>query len=62
VNDLTRKLGNYPVENKRCAAIPYGCGKPIAEGDWRDALSRKEYLISGLCQRCQDIFFGVGDV
>ncbi len=26
--------------------------------DFRDELSEKEYLISGLCQCCQDIIFG----
>lgn len=25
---------------------------------FRDALSRKEYRISGMCQRCQDKVFG----
>ena len=27
--------------------------------NFRDALSRKEYTISGLCQKCQDEFFGL---
>ena len=27
--------------------------------EFRDDLSRKEYNISGLCQHCQDAFFGV---
>lgn len=26
--------------------------------DFRDELSRREYTISGLCQKCQDSFFG----
>lgn len=25
---------------------------------FRDALSAREYRISGLCQECQDLFFG----
>ena len=29
-----------------------------AIGEFRDALSRKEYSISGLCQKCQDKIFG----
>ena len=37
------------------------CRKPIKEGDFRDALSRKEYSISGLCQECQDSVFGAMD-
>jgi hypothetical protein len=28
---------------------------------FRDALSRKEYEISGLCQVCQDKTFGTGE-
>ena len=35
------------------------CGE--AATDFRDELSRKEYGISGLCQRCQDGIFGVSD-
>lgn len=32
------------------------CGEPAVE--FKDELSRKEYSISGLCQRCQDDIFG----
>ncbi len=32
------------------------CGHP--DIDFRDALSVKEYTISGMCQRCQDEVFG----
>lgn len=31
------------------------CGKEV--GEFRDALSRKEYEISGMCQSCQDKVF-----
>lgn len=34
------------------------CGLVIDPGEFRDALSRKEYVISGMCQRCQDEVFG----
>jgi len=40
----------------RCIAPPVGCGKPIT--GFRDPLSAKEHRISGLCQKCQDSFFG----
>ena len=30
-----------------------------AAHQFRDELSRKEYTISGMCQRCQDNFFGI---
>lgn len=35
------------------------CKNPI--GEFRDALSRKEYRISGMCQNCQDKAFGSPD-
>ena len=34
------------------------CGQPVKISDFRDALSLKEYKISGLCQKCQDKVFG----
>ena len=36
------------------------CGFPHnLRSDFRDALSHKEYGISGFCQGCQDAIFGV---
>lgn len=32
------------------------CKEPI--GDFRNELSRKEFKISGLCQKCQESVFG----
>lgn len=40
-----------------CVPKPVGCGGPATE--FRDEKSRKEYSISGLCQKCQDEIFGV---
>jgi hypothetical protein len=37
------------------------CGAPIREEDFRDGLSRREYGIYGMCQKCQDSVFGGGD-
>jgi len=34
------------------------CKTPINEMGFRDELSKKEYSISGLCQKCQDNIFG----
>lgn len=34
------------------------CGRKIKESEFRDEKSRREYLISGLCQACQDEIFG----
>ena len=42
------------VEQDRCPT----CGSPIREEDFRDELSKREYRISGMCQKCQDSVFG----
>lgn len=42
------------VEQKRC---PF-CKEDIRPEDFRNRISKKEYLISGLCQKCQDETFG----
>ena len=34
-----------------------GCGNYVSE--FRDELSKEEYYISGMCQECQDVIFGV---
>lgn len=34
------------------------CGDKVNLEDCRDELSRKEFKISGMCQRCQDKIFG----
>ncbi len=35
------------------------CDKDV--GEFRDPLSRKEFEISGMCQKCQDSVFGGSD-
>lgn len=42
------------VEKRLC---PF-CRMPVLLEDFRNDISRKEYFISGLCQKCQDDFFG----
>jgi len=37
------------------------CGKKIDVNSFRDALSLREFEISGICQVCQDDFFGNGE-
>lgn len=34
------------------------CGKPVNVKAFRDELSKREFKISGMCQECQDDFFG----
>lgn len=44
------------IEANRCAPPSVGgCGGIATE--FRDELSRREFTISGLCQRCQDSVF-----
>ena len=42
------------VKNGNCPL----CGTAINMDDFRDSLSKKEYTISGMCQKCQDKVFG----
>ena len=42
------------VEKRLC---PF-CGMPVNMEDFRNDISRKEANLSGMCQRCQDNFFG----
>jgi len=50
--------------NKQVERISMGkcatCSQQIAHADFRDELSRKEFGISGMCQKCQDEVFGDG--
>lgn len=59
INDaISNLVGRNRVEtitNNICMC----CGKEA--NDFRDDLSRKEFSISGMCQDCQDSFFGGGD-
>lgn len=45
------------VKEGKCPPV-VGCGKVIKISEFKDPLSLKEYQISGLCQKCQDAFFG----
>ena len=42
------------IEQGKCPM----CGLIIKEEDFKDSLSKKEYSISGQCQKCQDKVFG----
>ena len=56
--DILKKMGFgkevKAVEEKKC---PF-CVQPIKMEDFKDKRSKKEYTISGICQKCQDSFFG----
>jgi len=46
------------IDRRKCitADICTWCGKPAK--NFKDAISEKEYRISGFCQKCQDETFG----
>ena len=46
------------VEDVNSGKCPF-CKELVTPDDFRDELSKKEYFISGLCQKCQDEMFGV---
>jgi len=37
------------------------CKKPVNVEDFKDAISRREFAKSGICQPCQDSFFDQGE-
>lgn len=56
--DIMRAFGfGQHVDAVQAGKCPF-CGKQIDPNEFRDALSKKEYTISGLCQNCQDEMFG----
>jgi hypothetical protein len=54
---LAETLFGTPKADKPYCA--FACAEPNVQ--FTDALSRKEYQISGLCQNCQDKMFGGSD-
>ena len=42
------------VEQKKCPL----CAKDIKMEEFKDKISKVEYKISGICQKCQDNIFG----
>jgi hypothetical protein len=55
---IMEKVG-FKVEVKRVEEghCPF-CNEKIDTSTFRDALSKRKYEISGLCQACQDNMFG----
>ena len=44
------------IAEDRCIGPPMGCGGPATE--FTDYESKEEFGITGMCQQCQDAFFG----
>jgi hypothetical protein len=59
-------VNNDKIDRLRAVGLSRGADRaalgfcPVAREDFRDALSLKEFGISGLDQKCQDKFFGKG--
>ncbi|AXH67346.1 hypothetical protein SEA_WOFFORD_204 [Streptomyces phage Wofford] len=56
-----RKMAADAVKNKKCVKLNayVGCGKSIdPDTEFNDQTSAQEYMITGLCQSCQDRFYG----
>jgi hypothetical protein len=45
------------IEEVKAGRCPF-CHREIKLDEFRDNLSRREFQISGLCQKCQNEFFG----
>ena len=56
-DDLMRNAGFGREVNRKNAGYCPLCTKPINMEDFKDALSKKEFTISGMCQTCQDSIF-----
>lgn len=56
MNDIAKKL--FPEEAARVEAGQCAFGVDHDTVTFRDALSLREYRISGMCQNCQDEVFG----
>lgn len=44
------------VEAVEAGKCPF-CGQVVDPSEFRDELSKREFKISGLCQKCQDSMF-----
>jgi hypothetical protein len=55
LEDMSQEL----FGRSRAGDVCVTCGsEKVKPSDFRDALSRKEYSISKMCQSCQDSVFG----
>ncbi len=57
LRNLARQIKPY-FRKKDKGICPF-CNLKVDSNSLRDELSKKEFKISGLCQRCQDETFGI---
>jgi hypothetical protein len=51
---ITGRSASESIKSDTCVR----CNKPVADSEFVDECSKREYRISGLCQACQDEIFG----
>lgn len=59
IEDLLTGLAGISRQDAATQRICTWCKKPLTP--FKDALSAREYEISGLCQQCQDETFGTDE-
>ena len=60
-DNIMRQMGfDKEVEDVHNGICP-SCKNQINSAEFRDELSKREFKISGLCQKCQDEIFGTDD-
>jgi len=57
-NKIAKDMFGKTKDEARNQEICVFCHEHVDVMDFKDKLSMKEYLISGLCQGCQDKTFG----
>ena len=55
--DIMKKMFPDEFELVQLGKCPF-CKKDVLAEEFKDALSMKEFKISGICQKCQDKVFG----
>jgi len=56
-NEMMKNLGfKKEVEAVESSFCPF-CKKPVTMEEFKDEMSKSEFRISGLCQKCQDEMF-----
>lgn len=56
--DIMRQAGfSTEIDRVEKGLCPM-CEKVVDQEDFRNTLSRKEFEMSGMCQKCQDLTFG----
>jgi len=56
--EIMRQMGfQEQVERVKQGRCPF-CNNEVNVNEFKNEISLKEYNISGMCQKCQDDFFG----